>query len=175
VVDRYSPPQAHVEDLAPPDLFGPPAKPIAAWLFQFVAWIAIVGLCIGCYRSGVRLAHVPLTWTNSPLLIAPLVVRVVGIAWLVWTLALIHRMSRLARWLGAAALSALAVLVVLAYSRPPVDTDAYSFGWNAVHVLFIVLIFFWIHAFAFSAKARRYFAGGMSRSNTTHRYPVNPP
>jgi hypothetical protein len=153
----YRPPDAATADFRPDATTN--ARPISAWLLEalllFIALMAIAAL----WRTAWAVA---LEWqrVRSPLGLAIAVAWQVGLA--VGCGASIHAIHRgrpWARWLGLALIVAFAAVCLLRTDDTVYPNDAQRAGAElGRYFLFPVLSAWWAWAFAFSAKAKRFFA-----------------
>lgn len=90
-------------------------------------------------------------------LVALLVARVIGLAWLAWLFVLLRRRARLARYIGLATIALIGFPIPLVLLKTPTDHAARAFGWLSVVAVVFAVFVYWAYAFAFSAKARHYF------------------
>ena len=164
----YAPPEAPV-DRAPPQR--PAArKPIAAWLLQLLA-VVVGGLsALGIWRLTAYLVQNPQIEAGGMLLFFDFAWRLGLVASAVGALIGTQRRTAYGRWLGLLLLAAAVVLLAylklglpfmstrnsywrLAPSSTSVDNSAEAAG----IVLLFGLMAWWVYAFGFSAKARKFF------------------
>jgi hypothetical protein len=153
--NRYKPPQAETE-LSPLRLS---PRPIAVWilivLLLAVVLVFVVGLTVSIWTAAVRGSEV-----RSP---DPLS------ASLVWRLALaavffsaaygVYRRQRWGRWFGVALILVLALVFMFRPDTAYYASDAERAGGYLGRFIFVpIFLAWWVYAFAFSSKARRYFS-----------------
>jgi ribose/xylose/arabinose/galactoside ABC-type transport system permease subunit len=153
----YRPPDAPTADFRPDGTTS--ARPISAWLLEallvFIALAAIAGL----WRMAWAVA---LEWQGmrSPSGLAIAVAWQVGL--LVGSIASIHAIHRgrsWARWLGLALIVAFGAFCLLRTDNTVYPNDAQRAGAELGRYFMLpVLYVWWAWAFAFSAKAKRFFA-----------------
>ena len=136
-----------------------PPRPISAWLLEaLLAFIAAAGL-VGLWRLVWMVALDPQN-LRSPIGLALAVAWQIGL-FVVLALAIrgIHRGRHWARWLGLVLIVAFAVFSVARPDHSTYPNDAQRAGAELGRYAIVPLLcVWWAWAFAFSAKAKRFFA-----------------
>ncbi|MGJ7501580.1 hypothetical protein ACSFBF_14575 [Variovorax sp. ZT5P49] len=151
----YSPPESTV--LATPESPRSP-RPISAWLLLILLALTELALATGIVREVFLLApyfrQIPNQW--SILLGLGFRLAIAGVILVV--LVGIFKRKQWGRWLGLLALALLAATGIFGNDTTVYDNQAQrAGGLLAQFVLTPLLIAWWVYAFGFSAKAKRYF------------------
>ncbi|WP_422085599.1 hypothetical protein [Variovorax sp.] len=151
----YSPPQSNV--LATPELPRGP-RPISAWLLLILLAFTELALAAGLVREAFLLApyfrQIPNQWSILPSVGLRLAIAGVILVVLVG----IFKRKHWGRWLGLLALALLAATSIFGTDTTDYENQAQrAGGMLAQFVLTPLLIAWWVYAFGFSAKAKRYF------------------
>ncbi len=152
----FRPPEAVTADIRPQ--IPRRARPISAWLLEALLVFLILAWVVGAWRAAWSTA---LDWqqVGSPVVaIATIVYRIASIAVLCTALRGIHLGRSWARWLGLALLVGLVVFSVVRHDDSTYPNEAQRAGADLARMLLPVFCAWWAWAFAFSAKAKRYFA-----------------
>ena len=151
----FRPPEAVTADIRPELPRG--RRPISAWLLEAFLVFMILAWAAGAWRAGWSIA---LDWqqVRSPVgAIAAIAYRMGGIVVFATTLRGVHGGRAWARWLGLAILVAVLIFSIVRHDNAVYPNDAQRAGADLAGTLLPVFIAWWSWAFAFSAKARRYF------------------
>ena len=138
---------------------GPVRRPLSVWLMNALLVVEMLAFVVGMTRSSWMIAHAQ-QGIRAPLVLATaILVRLAFIALAVWLIVSLHRARRWSRWVGLALIVTLALYCVFRTDTTHYDNAAgYAGGQIARYVFLPALCAWWAYAFAFSAKARRYFA-----------------
>jgi len=150
----YSPPVSRVE--TPSEVA---RRPLSVWLWMLVFLAGTVFFAAGTLRSFWLIA------SHANELRDPLAA-FVGIAWRVALIVAVsvvifavYRRRRWTRWLGVVAIVGLATLSLLRHDTTQYPNEAQKVGAAFGQFLILPALFaWWVYAFGFSEKAKRYFA-----------------
>lgn len=164
----YAPPSAAVD--APRDVLPPAKKPISVWLLQLLA-VAVSGLsALGLWRLTAYLAQAPQVEEVGTVALFEYALRLGLLVSAVGALIGTQRRAGYGRWLGLLLLAF--TIMLLAYLKlgipfmatrssywrlAPSGAGIDNPGEAAGIVLLFCLLAWWVYAFGFSAKARKFF------------------
>ena len=139
---------------------GPGGKrPISAWVLMAMLTLAVLGMVFGAARTAWMIAQSSRDIRHPLAMIGGSVVTACVLALLVTFILSIYRGRPVARWLGLAAIVGFSVLSVLRPDDTRYPNQAQEAGAAAAKYFMLPIVYlWWAYAFAFSAKARRYFS-----------------
>lgn len=158
-INPYSPSTVEIPEIAD----GPVRRPYAVWLIQALLALVLVMFFVGMFRNFNVLSMGQMSGRALGGLVFGLAFAALFLAVMVG----IHRGLRVARWFGAAL-----ILAFIAYCILGADTSYYasdaerSGGLVGRRVLMPLLCAWWLYAYAFSPKAKRYFSRNWSGRRT---------
>lgn len=151
----FAPPSADLTP--PPESFAAARKPYSVWVVQILggilaAWCAFGLIIISrMLASGQTHSYLGIRLTVQLLLQACFVALLLLMLWN------LPRRSKLGRNLGLGLIALLAtVMVIFTFNSPSGGAEGPAAAWGAT-AFFVAPLAYWAYAFAFSAKARRYF------------------
>jgi len=148
----YSPPTAEAIDLPPSEVV---RRPFAVWLLVGVL-LAFAILWVGAtIRSiGLIVGH-----ADRVFLVVPFVLRLLILAAILFMMIDAFRRGSWGRWGGVVLIGLLLIFSLLPRDEPHYVDEAQRVGqWIGKFLMLPALLVWWGYAFAFSAKARRYFS-----------------
>lgn len=149
----YQSPASLTQDLAPP----PARRPLSAWLLMLILGGLTIFFAIGVVSSIWFMVMLP-KWMNVRFA-ADVAFRFAIVACGVGGMLGIARRRRWGRWLGLVVIAGFTVVVCLMPDTAQYANDTQrSGGAFGRMILFPSLMAFWGYRFAFSDRARRYFA-----------------
>ncbi|MFL6630620.1 MAG: hypothetical protein ACJ8G1_29575 [Vitreoscilla sp.] len=158
VRNPYSPPLATTPKFLAEASRPAPRRPISAWILM--ALLAIMTLAIAALALSVGWALVSGAHTASTIGVIGWLALIAGLATLlVATILAIHRARPWSRWVGLALIVAFAAIDLLTTDTARYPNDGQRAGAQIARMLVLPALFaWWAWAFAFTAKARAYFA-----------------
>ena len=135
-------------------------RPISAWMLMVLLAILALGILAAVGWSGWWIARSSHQVRSPIVLLTGVLVRVLVVAAIVWLALSIHRAKAWSRWAGLAAIVAVAAFSVF---RPADGADYPNDAQRAGamlgrYIIWPILCAYWAYGFAFTEKARRYFA-----------------
>lgn len=153
--NRFRPPEAVTADFNS----GMPraSRPISAWLLEALLMFLLLASVAGSWRLAWSIA---LDWQVRSMasLLLSIMYQACSVAVLSTALWGIHRGRSWSRWLGLAILVGLVVFSLVRHDESVYPNEAQRAGAELAGILMPLLFAWWGWAFAFSAKAKRYFA-----------------
>ena len=153
-INPYNPSTVDLPEI----IAGPIRRPYSVWAFQAVLALILVMFIFGVYRQlgAVSRGEIP-----TLILLVDVVILLVFAS----PLYFIHRGLRFARWLGVAMIVALAGFSILGSDATHYASDAERMGGLVGRrIIMPLLCAWWLYAFGFSTKAKRYFSRTWSGS-----------
>lgn len=152
----YTAPQTTLETSTPAEDV---PRPIAVWILSIILFVLALFSAFALAGSLWTVATHSAAVRNVGLLIVDLVWRLALLAIMFAAAYGAFRRRRWARWFGVLLIVAMAIFALVRQDTTFYATDAErAGGMIGRFVLFPALLAWWAYAFAFSAKARRYFA-----------------
>jgi hypothetical protein len=158
----YSPPASAVPE-------GPKEeavrRPISVWILLLFLLASITLYCWGFIR-GAQFVMAVRTGAISPITAAWMLAWRVGVfALLVLAVAGVYRQHWAGRWFGLAVIAGVAMFSIFGHDTTQYANDAErAGGFMGRVIVFPALFAWWAHAYAFSAKAKRYFLPRSARA-----------